>query len=154
MAAGSLSGSEMRSVHVELVGLLFVVWGVMTILVGLSAVALGFGAAALVQSPERQDGSQLAAGFAVAALVVLAIVAMVWGFAHLIVGVPLRRYRPWARLAALMLGTVDLLLVPFGTALGGYTLWTLLGENRRSLFTNAPGAADRVGFHNREGQSA
>ena len=47
---------------------------------------------------------------------------------------PLRRRRPWARLLALMLGSVDLLLLPYGTALGVYALWVLLHEKGKALF--------------------
>jgi hypothetical protein len=60
--------------------------------------------------------------------------AMTWGVAHVVVGVPLRRHRPWSRLAALMLGAVDLLLLPYGTALGAYAIWILLNEDAKKLF--------------------
>jgi hypothetical protein len=33
---------------------------------------------------------------------------------------------PWARLVALVLGFIALFNVPFGTAVGVYTLWVLL----------------------------
>jgi hypothetical protein len=33
-----------------------------------------------------------------------------------------------------MLGSVDLLLLPYGTALGVYALWTLLREDTKRLF--------------------
>jgi hypothetical protein len=33
-----------------------------------------------------------------------------------------------------MLGAVDLLLLPYGTALGAYALWVLLNEEGKSLF--------------------
>jgi hypothetical protein len=52
------------------------------------------------------------------------------------VGVPLRRRKPWARLGALMLGSVDLLLLPYGTALGVYAIWVQLSESGKSLFEN------------------
>jgi hypothetical protein len=77
----------------------------------------------------------VAAGMTAAAFTVLALIAIVWGVAHVIVGVPLRRHRPWARVAALMLGAVDLLLLPYGTALGAYTLWVLLNEKAKASFT-------------------
>jgi hypothetical protein len=47
---------------------------------------------------------------------------------------PLRQRRPWARHAALMLGSVDLVLLPYGTALGVYALWVLLSEGGKRLF--------------------
>lgn len=34
--------------------------------------------------------------------------------------------QPWARMAAIIFGAVSLLDIPFGTALGIYTLWVLL----------------------------
>ena len=46
----------------------------------------------------------------------------------------MRRRRPWARMLALMLGSVDLLLLPYGTALGIYTLWVMLNEEGKKLF--------------------
>lgn len=34
--------------------------------------------------------------------------------------------RPWARMLTIVLGCLSLFDVPFGTALGAYTLWVLL----------------------------
>jgi hypothetical protein len=120
--------------HVAFVGILFIVWGLLTALVGVSTLALGMGAVALIASANRGDGSQVAAGITAVAFTTLAIIAIVWGAAHVIVGVPLRQRKPWARVIALMLGSVDLLLLPYGTALGIYTLWALLNEKGKALF--------------------
>jgi len=54
-----------------------------------------------------------------------------------VAGVPLRQRRHWARLFALMLGSVDLILLPYGTALGVYTLWVLLHEEGKAAFVIA-----------------
>lgn len=121
--------------HVDFVGILFIVWGILTALVGLSTLALGIGAVAIIASASRAGGAQVAAGLTTAAFITLAIIAMIWGTAHIAVGLPLRRRRPWARLLALMLGAVDLLLLPYGTALGCYALWVLLNEDGKKLFT-------------------
>jgi hypothetical protein len=120
--------------HVDLLGVLFVVWGLLTTLVGVSTLALGVGAVALIASASRGGGGQVAAGLTAVVFTTLAIIAILWGAAHVVVGVPLRRRRPWARLIALMLGSVDLLLLPYGTALGVYALWVLLSEGGKSLF--------------------
>jgi hypothetical protein len=109
---------------------------VLTIMIGASTLALGVGAVALMAG--RQTG-RLAAGFITAAIVTIALVAIVWGTAHVAVGVPLRRRRHWARAAAIVLGAVDLVLLPYGTALGAYTLWILLSEPGRSAF-DEPGS--------------
>ncbi len=110
-------------------------WGVLTMLVGLATMALAVGASALIEAgaggPPR---GQLAAGLVATAFVALAVIALVWGLAHIAVGVPLGRRRHWSRLAALMLGSIDLALLPYGTALGCYTLWTLLRPPAKALF--------------------
>jgi hypothetical protein len=119
--------------HVSFVGILFIIWGLLTALVGVSTLALGIGAAALAASSGR-GGGQVAAGITAVAFTTLAAIAIAWGVAHVIVGVPLRQRKPWARIVALMLGSVDLLLLPYGTALGIYTLWALLNERGKALF--------------------
>ena len=122
--------------HVDFVGVLFIVWGLLTVLVGVSTLALGVGAVALITSASRGGGGgRVAAGITAAAFTTLAFIAMLWGAAHVIVGVPLRRCTPWSRLIALMLGSVDLLLLPYGTALGVYALWVLLTEDGKALFS-------------------
>jgi hypothetical protein len=118
--------------HVDFLGTLFVVWGLLTIVIGVSTLALGIGAAALITSAR----SSVAAGITAAVFTTLAFLAIVWGTAHVVVGVPLRRHTPWSRLTALMLGSVDLLLLPYGTAVGVYALWVLLNEQGKLLFMN------------------
>ena len=121
--------------HVDFVGVLFIVWGLLTTLVGLSTLALGVGAVALLASARgATGGSQFATGLTAAVFATLAVIAILWGAAHVVVGVPLRRHRPWSRLMALMLGSVDLVLLPYGTALGAYALWVLLSEGGKHLF--------------------
>lgn len=121
--------------HVDFVGILFIVWGVLTALVGVSTLALGFGAAAIITSASHGGGGgRFAAGLLAAAFTTLAIIAILWGVGHIVVGVPLRRRRHWARIMALTLGSIDLLLLPYGTALGCYALWVLLNEEGKKLF--------------------
>jgi hypothetical protein len=117
--------------HVDLAGVLFVVWGALTMLVGVSTLALGIGAITLMASASHGG---VAAGLTAAVFTTLAVLALLWGLAHVLVGLPLRQRRHWSRLAALMLGTVDLLLLPYGTALGSYTLWVLLSERGKAMF--------------------
>jgi hypothetical protein len=125
--------------HVDFLSLLYLSWGVVFALVGLAAGALAAGAWAIA----RQAGpvgrqSDLAAGLTAVTLVVLAALALFWAALHLWVGSSLRRYRPSARLMALGLAVINLVLLPFGTALGVYACWTLLTEDGRRLFEPLP----------------
>jgi hypothetical protein len=111
------------------------VWGALTVVIGASMLALGVSAFSLLASANRAGTTgEFAAGLTAAVFTALALMAIAWGVAHIVVGLPLRRHRHWSRLAALMLGSVDLLLLPYGTALGCYALVTLLREDGRKLF--------------------
>lgn len=121
--------------RIDLVGLFFVLWGVLCALIGASMLALGLGAAALVEPrADVSGGGQIAAALVAGTFIALAIIAIIWGVAHILVGLPIQRRVHWSRLAALMLGSVDLVLLPYGTALGCFALWTLLHEEGRSAF--------------------
>jgi hypothetical protein len=122
-----------RASHVDLVGVFFMLWGLLTILIGASTLALGVAAAALIESAGRSGGG-FAAGATAVTFAVLALMAVAWGAAHVIVGISLRRLRHWSRLAALSLGAVDLLLLPYGTAVGAYAVWALLRDDAKQMF--------------------
>lgn len=122
--------------HVELAGVLFILWGVMTTLVGTSTLALAVGAVSLMASAPGGAGGQFAAGLTAGAFTALGAIAVIWGVAHVLVGALIRRQQPWpwARHAALSLSSIDLVLLPYGTALGCYVLWTLLREDGKRIF--------------------
>jgi len=48
-------------------------------------------------------------------------------------GIGLLKMRSWARPLVLIVGCFHLLSIPFGTALGVYTLWVLLNDETRNL---------------------
>ncbi|HTQ60309.1 MAG TPA: hypothetical protein VMI32_08800 [Candidatus Solibacter sp.] len=56
--------------------------------------------------------------------VILAVLAA----AYLVLAWGLLERQPWARILGIVLGFLTLLRIPFGTALGIYTLWVLLPE--------------------------
>ena len=56
----------------------------------------------------------------------------------------LTRRRQAARVAALILAVPNLIVVPFGTALGIYTYWVLLKDDARREFGRPPRTPMRV----------
>ena len=123
--------------HVDLVGVLFMIWGSLTILIGGSTLALGMAAASLISAAANAGRGQFAASLTAATFTVFALLALVWGAAHVAVGAFVRRRSHWSRLGAILFGSVDLLLLPYGTALGVYALWVLLHEDAKRLFEPA-----------------
>lgn len=121
--------------HVDFLAVLYLVWGGLFALVGLASFALAAGAWAIAgdASPIRPR-SELAAGLTAITLAILAALALFWGVLHLGVGSWLRRYQSPARLVAIALGVMNLVLLPFGTALGAYACWVLVTDEGRRLF--------------------
>ena len=54
-----------------------------------------------------------------------------------IAGIGLLQFRSWARILTIVLSVLDLIHVPFGTALGVYGLWVLLSQGSERLFRTA-----------------
>lgn len=121
--------------HVEFLSTLYLTWGGIFTLVALAGFALAAGAFAIASSdgPVRFS-SEMAASLTAVTIGGISAIALVWGALHLFVGRTLRRHRPSARLMALGLAVGNLVLLPFGTALGAYACWVLLNEEGRHLF--------------------
>ena len=121
--------------HVDFLSTLFQVWGAIFVLVAVAGFALAAGAAAIATSSGAvRFGSEMAARLTAVSIGLIALIALVWGVLHYFVGRRLKQYRPSARLMSLGLAIGNLILFPFGTALGGYACWVLLKDEGRSLF--------------------
>jgi hypothetical protein len=123
--------------HIDILGLLYVVWGGLFLLAGAIILALMLGAIALVPYAARGDVSGFAAGLTAAMFGTLAVITLGWGGIHVAAGKALRDHQPWSRVVALLFGLLDVALLPFGTALGIYALWVLLNDDARAMFREA-----------------
>jgi hypothetical protein len=117
--------------HVDLLGLLYLVWGGLVLMLGLSLLFVALGALAIAGARPGQEVPALVAAFVFGAV---ALMLLAGGAATAWTGSALRRRRRPARLLALGLALLHLLVVPFGTALGIYAYWTLLDPEARALF--------------------
>jgi hypothetical protein len=133
-----MRGDPRIRLHVDLLGLLYMIGGLVIGLIGLSLVSLAAGAATLVMASDP-GASGIAAALTAGAFGIAAVLVLVWGAAHFWTGTALRRHRPWARLASLAIAVLNLFLPPIGTALGVYALWVLLDDRARQLFEPAAG---------------
>jgi hypothetical protein len=73
---------------------------------------------------------QIAVTFVVGMVLVLSLPSLILGFG-------LYNFRPWARILGLVLAAVNLLNVPFGTAVALYAFWILLKPETEALFREA-----------------
>lgn len=120
--------------HIDVLGWLHLVWGAFGLLTGFSLIILAVGARQALAGEAFGLGEQAA----VAVLLTVGGVLMAGGAACAATGWSLRLVRGRARMAALILAVPNLILVPFGTALGVYTFWVLLNNDARRAFGHAP----------------
>jgi hypothetical protein len=119
--------------HYDLVGLLFVVYGVLlAVLAAVLLIVVGPGDASPgdVSAAPSSFWTSLAYQSPYAALVLLVLAVP-----FILTGLGLRRRNGWARVAAMVLGAISLLSFPVGTALGAYTLWTLTRPDAATAFS-------------------
>jgi len=117
--------------HLQLLGILQLVWGAIGLLLGVSMLLLAMGAVAIGVT---SAADRMAAGITAGAFAVFAIALLAGGGANAWAGRELRRNQPRGRLAVLWLGVLNLFVLPFGTALGIYAFWVLLHNETRASF--------------------
>lgn len=122
--------------HIDLLGLLYVVGGALSVVAATSLFTLALGAVSIVTQAE-DDNAAFAAEVTALAFGLAAVTLAVWGGANALAGRALRRGRPWARLACFALAVLNLFLLPFGTALTVYTFWVLLHPQARRLLSSS-----------------
>src|SRR5579862_7326987 len=121
--------------HIDVLGRLHGVWGAFGVLTGLSLFVLALGSWVSLASL----GSVSRAGSAaVGVLVGAGVLLLAGGGLMVAAGRGLRRHHRTGRTAAIALALPNMVLVPFGTALGIYALWVLLNDDARRAFGRPP----------------
>lgn len=129
--------------HVTLLTLLVTLWGSLVVLAGVSLLLLAAGA--LVQWIDPVSPAlRFAAGLTAGMFVTVGGFAVLWGGAHVWAATLVKRRQALGRVVVLALALTNLVVLPFGTALGIYALWVLLTNEGRRLFeTPATAAASK-----------
>ena len=126
---GVMRGGSVRRVaeHLQLLGVLHIVYSGFIILGGLGLVFVGkviFG-----WFIRFLPGNSPPPPWFMAPLVTfIGWVILIRGIVGIAAGVGLLQRAPWARIFALVMAFLSILSFPFGTALGIYTIWVLLAS--------------------------
>jgi len=118
--------------HVKVLAVLHIVFGALGVLIGLGVFAVMGGVAGLVHMDGDPDSAAVVPLLGIIGAFVL-VILLVLSVPGIIAGVGPLSYQPWARILAIVLSVLDLLSIPFGTALGIYGLWLLFNTNRPAL---------------------
>jgi len=126
-APGAVAGFPRRGRVAEHVRLLGILWLALGALSAVGGVVLYILANTLfVRLPEMSGGPPGATSWLHPFLSVIAILVVVKAAVSFLAGWGLLQREPWARMVAIVLAFISLFNIPFGTALGIYTLWVLL----------------------------
>jgi hypothetical protein len=122
--------------HVRILGYLHIVFGSLGLLCALVVLLVFGGIAGIVGAANPHDVEAWHIAIPVLGIIGLAICGfvMLLSIPGIVAGVGLLKFQPWARILTIVLSALDLLNVPFGTALGVYGLWVLLQPETERLF--------------------
>ena len=120
--------------HVKVLGVLFIALSALGVCAALVLMAV-FGLSAGIVGAAA-DGSDAAIALPIIGLTGTALVLfmLLISLPGLIAGWGLLKFRPWARIVAIVLSAIHLINIPFGTIMGVYGLWVLLNNETERLF--------------------
>jgi hypothetical protein len=95
--------------------------------IGIFIFVLMGGIGVIAEAPKAQTILEIVGG-------ALFIVSALLSLPGLVVGYGLLKRRPWARIAAMVVGLLSCLHFPIGTLLGVYTLWAMLQVSAKDYF--------------------
>jgi len=114
--------------HVKILGILYIVFSALGIIAGLTIFVVLTGAGII-------SGDEEAMAITAIIGIVIGAFLLVLSLPGIIGGIGLLKQQNWARILVLVLGFLNLINIPFGTALGIYTLWVFLNDETIKLFT-------------------
>ena len=116
--------------HITVLGGLYIGFNIIGIMVAVLLLAVMVGSGFISGDTEAIAITAIVGG-------ALAFMLSVLSVPGIIGGVGLLYMKPWARILVLILGFLELINIPFGTALGIYTIWVLMKDETIKLFEEA-----------------
>jgi hypothetical protein len=110
--------------HIGILAVLWMVYSALHIIAGLAMITVS----RLVLAHIAAAGGEAPPAFVRPLISFIGIAILVKGVLGFAAGVGLMQRATWARMLAVVIGVISLINVPFGTALGIYTLWVLMGS--------------------------
>jgi hypothetical protein len=124
--------------HVKVLGGIFIALSALGISAALFlALAVGTASGIVGVAADANDAAVALPiiGLAGTALVVFLLVVSLPG---LIAGIGLLKFKPWARILAIIVAILNLMYIPVGTIVGIYGLWVLFSRETETLFADSP----------------
>jgi hypothetical protein len=126
--------------HIQLVGILNIAYRSMLVLVSLLLLVIAAGFRRFLDvilrlgSVDIQDVPYELLDIVPVVLLVIALLMFVVSVVGIIAGAGVLGRRKWGRVLMLVISFFNLLRIPVGTILGGYSIWVLLNDETIRLF--------------------
>ena len=120
--------------HVQVLGILNIVWGALYIFGALVIMLIFGGVAGLVGAVSHDPDAYIAIPILTFFGGGLALMLLLLSVPSIVTGIGLLKLTPWSRTLGIVVSALHLLSIPFGTALGAYGLWVLLSSETVPLF--------------------
>ena len=114
--------------HIKVIGILWVIFGALSLCLALVAFLFFFGVAQIPNVDNAGPGVLRIIGLAACSFLALI------GLPKIIGGLGLLQHKEWARILMLVISFISLANVPFGTALGVYSMIVLFNPETVRLF--------------------
>jgi hypothetical protein len=126
--------------HVRVLGVLYIVLSALGLL-GALFMSLIFGVASGIVGANAEP-HEVAIALPIIGLTgtMLVVFLVIISLPALIAGIGLLKFRPWARILAIVMAVINLIHIPIGTIVGIYGLWVLFNKDTERLFSEAPSA--------------
>ncbi|MCP4147417.1 MAG: PspC domain-containing protein [bacterium] len=122
------ANKERMKEHVKILGVLYVVFSVIGFILAFVLFSLIKGGGLISGDSEAIAITSFIASVITGLIVLLATPGLLGGMGLL-------NYNSWSRVLVMVLGFINLIIIPpFSTALGIYTIWTLTNKNTEALF--------------------
>lgn len=121
--------------HIQLLGILNIIWGSFGLIAALIIMLIFGGAAGIIGLVSRHE-PDAAIAIPIVSVVggILFFILLITSLPAIVTGIGLLRMASWSRIVAIILSALHLFSVPFGTALGVYGLWVLLSRETIACF--------------------
>lgn len=139
IVGGVQAGGSRVARHAQMLGILWIAYSAMLVLVSFFMVAFFQHFLPLMlryQPPQANNGPppEVVFGFIRPLMHFMAILVLVKAVAGIAAGIGILQRADWSRMLTIVLACISLISMPFGTALGIYSLWVLLSPNADSEF--------------------
>ena len=129
--------------HIQLVGILNIVYRSLLILVAILLLALSAWFVHIVESILwHYDGSDIPSDILELVPMILVVVAallFLFSVIGIVGAIGVLQKKEWGRIVTLVISFLNLLHIPFGTALGVYSIWALMKDETVRMFNPTQG---------------